>query len=295
MKLISILMPGLITIATMGLTAPGAIGATLQVNQTSDPDQLQRILFGDAPPIAIDSFGMGIPGFKNYGGFQNGSFLGIDQGLVLSTGEVKPIAAPNCAVGGSTPDLPCNPLNQNPGADLNFDFSNTNSTDKFAKPPRDSTFLDIWFNADQAGSLDFNYVFGSEEFPEYRLGQSSGNDIFYMMLADSNGDLLPDQSISVNVADIVATNAYIRNPIGSPTMALDGYTNPFNVQMRFNRGPNRLILGIDDGGDDAYDSAVFLQQISVRMDTAKSVPTPSLLLGFTWMGWRRWRDRRKSH
>jgi hypothetical protein len=295
MKLISILMPSLITIATVGLPAPEAIGATLestlQVNQTSDPDQLQRILFGDAPPIDV-ALSVMPPDFRNYGEFQNGGFLGIDRGLVISTGEVKPIAAQNCAVGG-TPDLPCNPLKQNPGADLNFDFSQNSPTSSFSNPPRDQTVLDIWFNADRAGTLNFNYVFGSEEFPEYRVGQSSGNDIFYMMLADGNGNLLFDQSLLV--ADIVAADAYIRNPIGSTTMALDGYTRPFNAQMRFNNGLNRLILGIDDGGDDAYDSAVFFQQISVQMDTAESIPTPSLLLGFTWMGWRRWRDRRKSH
>jgi hypothetical protein len=296
MKLSSIFFPGVVAIATLGLNASATIAATLEspftINQTSDPATLQAILFGDTPPIAIDPFRLGTENFGNYGGFEQGQFMGLNRGLVISTGEVKPIAAPNCAVGGGIPDASCNRLR--PGADLNFDFSSGGTTNSFANPPRDQTFLDIWFNAEGTGILDFDYVFGSEEFPEYRLGQATGDDIFYMMLADRDGNLLFDQSFSVSVAGIVQASAYNRNPIGNPNTALDGYTSPFNAKLRFNAGVNRLILGIDDGGDDAYDSAAFIQQISVKMDSPPSVPTPSLLFGFTWMGWRRWRDRRKS-
>jgi hypothetical protein len=308
MKLISILMPGLITIATMGLTAPGAIGATLQVNQTSDPDQLQRILFGDAPPINISRFDIGSEVSGGYGQFRQGGFLGLDQGLVMSTGEVEPIARPNCADG--LVNLNCNPLK--PGADLNYDFVKFDADRNIIGNPLDSLILDIVFAAPQSGSLNLKYVFGSEEFPEFRLGQLIGDDIFYLMLADQNGRVLFDQATSVS--SIVNAKALKTNPVGSGEMALDGYTDPISVIIPFQAQQQyRLILGIQDAqiartvtgpdgkpvtvleSDDGYDSAVFLQQISVQMDSAKSIPTPSLLLGFTWMGWRRWRDRRKSH
>jgi hypothetical protein len=307
MKSIQILIPAsIMAIVTLGLTVPSTIAATLTVNQTGDPNQLQRILFGDAPPIQISRFDISAKISGGYGQFSQGGFLGLDQGLVMSTGEIASIARKNCADGRV--NLTCNPLK--PGADLNYDFAIFDEMGNIVENPLDSIILDIAFVAPRPGSLDFKYVFGSEEFPEFRLGQQIGNDIFYLMLADQNGNLLFDQATSID--SIVAANAFKSNPAGGGEIALDGYTDPLSAIIPFKAQQQyRLILGIQDAqiartivgpdgqtetvieSDDGYDSAVFLQQISVNMDPVASVPTPSLLFGFTWMGWRRWRDRRK--
>jgi hypothetical protein len=305
MKLIAI--PGLLTIATLSLTAPQAIA--FSVTQTSNPTQIQNTLFGEAPGLNITRFDIGTEVTGGYGQFSQGGFLGLDRGLVMSTGEPQSIARPNCA-NGASPDLACNPLK--PGADLNYNFVTYDQTGKIITgDPLDELILDIAFDAPQSGSLNLSYVFGSEEFPEFRLGQMLGDDIFYIMLADQNGKVPFQQAISIS--SIVNAKAFKNNPVGSREMALDGYTDPISLIIPFQAQQQyRLILGIQDAqvsstvmgadgkavdiftSDDGYDSAVFLQQISVKMDQPPSIPTPSLLFGFTWMGWRRWRDRRKS-
>jgi hypothetical protein len=299
------------TIATIGLTAPGAIAADLRLSvvQNTNPAQLQASLFGDSPSINISRFDIGTEVTGGYGQFSQGGFLGLDRGLVMSTGEAQSIASQNCA-NGASPDLACNRLK--PGADLNYNFVTFDPTGKIITgDPLDALVLDMTFDAPQSGSLNFRYVFGSEEFPEFRLGQTLGDDIFYMLLADQKGNVLFDQATSIS--SIVAAQAFKTNPVGNSETALDGYTDPISVIIPFQaRQQYRLILGIQDAqvsrtvigsdgkavdvlvSDDGYDSAVFLQQISVKMDAAPSVPTPSLLFGFTWMGWRRWRDRRKQ-
>jgi hypothetical protein len=290
MKLISVLVPGLVTIATLSLPATPAIA--FSVTQTSDPAQLQTRLFGDTTALNITQFNLGqIP--AGFGQFEQAGFFGLSgSGLVMSTGQVDRLAG----------------VNQS-GMDLNFDFS----SDPNAVPlpglpagPRDRVTLDIWFEASQSGRLNFNYVFGSEEWPNSApINAQDTGDIFRVLLADANNVVRVSKATSVNSA------VFNNNPIGNLVTPLDRYTNPISLSVPFAVGRNRLILSIEDADlqsiiyeagvakivktpDDGYDSAVFLQQISVQTDKPPSVPTPSLLFGLTWMGWRRWRDRHKS-
>jgi hypothetical protein len=292
MKLISILVPSLMTIASLGLLPLRAIAFSVTTPvvtpaQTREA-QLQTRLFGNTTPLQITTFNLGdIP--LGFGLFQDDDFLGLGQGLVMSTGKVDRLAGVNTA-DGSDPS--------NPEADLNFDFTNTDPatgnpfidpiTGKTLTAPKDRIVLDILFNADQSGSLNFNYVFGSEEFPEFvPANPLAASDIFRVLLADSNNQL------QFNTATSVANAAFKANPIGNPNTPLDGYTNPIGVRIPFQQGRNRLIFTIEDVGDEGYDSTAFLQQISVQMDPVASVPTPPLLFGFAWMGFLRWRDRCK--
>jgi hypothetical protein len=293
MKLISVLVPGLVTIATLSLSATSAIA--FSVTQTSDPAQLQARLFGASSPLTITQFNLGpIP--AAFGLFQEDDFLGLGQGLVISTGEVNRLAGANCA-DGRNPDLSCsNPAL--PRADLNFDFANVDPvTKKILSNPLDRVSLDIRFEATQSGWLNFNYVFGSEEFPEFvPASKTTPSDILYILLADANNVLRASKS--TNVFTAFNSTGFNPNLIGAPNSLktpLDGYTAPIQVMMPFTKGSNHLIFSLEDVNGDGYDSAVFLQQISVQTDKPQPVPTPSLLFGFAWMGWRRWRDRRKAH
>jgi hypothetical protein len=292
MKLISVLVPGLMTIAAVNLSASQAIA--FSVTQTSDPAQLQARLFGASSPLTITQFNLGpIP--AAFGLFQEDDFLGLGQGLVISTGEVNRLAGVNCA-DGSSPDRSCsNPAL--PRADLNFDFANVDPvTKKVLSNPLDRVSLDIRFEATQSGWLNFNYVFGSEEFPEFvPASKTTPSDILYILLADANNVLRGSKS--TNVFTAFNSTGFNPNLIGAPNSLktpLDGYTAPIQVMMPFTKGSNHLIFSLEDVNGDGYDSAVFLQQISVQTDKPPSVPTPSLLFGFTCMGWRRWRDRHKS-
>jgi hypothetical protein len=312
MKLISVLVPGLVTIATLSLSATPTIA--FSVTQTSDRAGLQARLFGDTTSINITQFNFNQAFPSAYGRFDGGDFLGLmqSQGLVLSTGQVNGLAGVNCADGVNAyrQDLQvcrdrldrAKPI---PNADLNVDFStDPNPPPGFANAPRDQIFLDIVFQSENSGRLSFDYVFGSEEYPEFvPSDRSAPSDIFYALLYGSPDqqkfDLKPSFQQATSVASAFNAKApkFNRNLIGdsySLTTPLDAYTKPIQTVIPFKSGINHLILGIDDVNDDAYDSAVFLQQISVQTDKPPSVPTPSLLFGLTWMGWRRWRDRRKA-
>lgn len=319
MKLISILVPSLITIGSLSLLPLRAIA--FSVTQSSDRAALQSRLFGDAPQLNITQFDLGqIP--AGFGLFQHDNFLGLGQGMVMSTGSivqcvangvidrnckkngaviVENLSGVNCADGVNPalnpPDPSCaarlNTTSKTgetvPGSDLNSDFNVVDPiTGEEVSNPLDRIVLDILFNAERSGSLNFNYVFGSEEFPEFvPPNQSYASDIFRVMLADSNNQL------RFNTYSSVASAAFKPNPIGNPNTPLDGYTDPIGVRIPFQQGRNRLIFTIEDVGDEGYDSTVFLQQISVESVQAQSVPTPPLMFGFAWMGFLRWRDRCK--
>lgn len=281
------------------------------ITPTADPQALRTALLGDvprissrstspSPPISVIQFNIAGPNniTAGYAQFNAGSFrdLGLSQGIVMSTGNPANLAAPNCADGvkpyrqelATCHDrIPAN--GQPPQADLNSDFRDD------TRNPLDQVVLDILFEATQPGSLNFSYVFGSEEFPEFIPPPNTPSDRFRVLLADINDPLRPilrgEHQIDVSTA------IFKSNLIGntnSLTTAIDGYTNPIAVKLPFQTGRNRLVFSIEDVGDDAYDSVAFIEQISVETTPAPSVPTPSLLFGAIWMSYRCWRDRRRS-
>jgi hypothetical protein len=315
MKLISVLFPSLMTIAGLGLMPLRAIGATMQplpftVTQTSDSAKLKAALFGDTTPLTIDArVNLGqIPG--GIGQFQNGDFLGLGQGLVMSTGSIeqciangkldpnceKPgtvrlsvLSGVNCADGVNSSQLDTNCLGRlqlsrpyiegqalPPGTDLNSDFRVIEPvTGKVLKNPFDRIELDFLFNADQPGNLVFKYVFGSEEFPEFVPSNSSiDSDIFRVRLVNSsNQEFNAFQNIFTAFNADADPDTYIVNPIGNGLTPLDGYTKPIELIIPFTAGQNRLFFSIEDVGDEAYDSAAFIQLTSVQMRPVESVPT----------------------
>jgi hypothetical protein len=301
-----------------GAVMPGRAIAAFSVTPTADPQALRTALFGDIPriasgssslppPISIIQFNLGGPNniTNAYAQFNAGSFqdLGLSRGLVMSTGTPTNLAGPNCADGVNPYRLAlatCRdrllPNTPAPNADLNSDFRTPSLN------PPDQVVLDIIFEASQPGSLNFKYVFGSEEFPEFVPPPNRPSDRFRVLLADVND---PRQPILRGENQItVSTAAFKSNRIGAPnslTTALDGYTNPIQVRLPFQTGRNRLVFSIEDIGlnrdgtnDDSYDSVALIEQISVETTAPPSIPTPSLLFGVVWMSYLRWRDRRQS-
>jgi hypothetical protein len=300
MKLSSILFPSLITIASLGLMPMRAIAFSVTTPvitpQQTLESQLQRRLFGDTtdPTYPLTNISLDLGAITAaYGLFDQDDFLGLGQGWVMSTGQVNSLAGVNCADGAIPPgtsspsfrnDPSCTGRFQAPATDLNFDFTNTSPGPNVLANPPDDIWLKVKFNAAQAGQLSFKYVFGSEEYPEFKPS-GPGNDFFVFGI----------QSKWIGGSSVEQAR-FNSNLIGQPNSLktpLDGYTDPLTAVIRFTEGDNTLHLRLKDVGGEGYDSAVFIQQISVQPDRTPSVPTPSLLFGFTWMGWRRWRDRDK--
>ena len=193
------------------------------------------------------------------------SNLGIDTGIVLSSGDVADIVGPNDSPGSffignfdlpgdPTLDVVIDPAVTNDAAVLEFDFVPTSDT------------------------LKFKYVFGSEEYLEY---VATINDAFGFFLSGPNpaGGMYIDENLALipgttdpvsifNVNDVTNSAYYIDNGDGStapqntdPTVIqFDGFTTPLTAIAAVICGATYHIkLVVADAGDDIIDSGVFLE------------------------------------
>jgi hypothetical protein len=189
------------------------------------------------------------------GQFSGGTgIVGFESGIMLSSGSVGAAVGPNTDGGTSTicdaagdPDLEA----LIPGATT-----------------QDASVLEFDF-VPTASTVTFQYVFASEEYPEY-VG-SAFNDVFGFFVNGVNQALIPGKTTPVainNVNDVGASGG--ENPIffvdntcgeqGCPrdTQA-DGLTQvlSFTAQVNPNQ-TNHIKLAIADAGDPVLDSWVFL-------------------------------------
>ena len=230
-------------------------------------DWVQNILLGQGVTVSNVTYN----GSINASGFFDGSnmplnSIGLDSGLIMTTGTISNAPGPNLS--GSTtasnsqpgdPDLATiSGVSSNDAAVLEFDFVPTNDT------------------------LKFNYVFASEEYPEFANG--SVNDAFGFFLSGpgingpfTNGAvniaLIPGTTTPVSINTVNPTvNPVYYNPNGAsgngsgtaaqnPDLQYDAYTVVFTAQYVLTPCQTYHIkLAIGDGGDFAYDSGVFLEQ-----------------------------------
>ena len=123
-----------------------------------DPVTLvESILANECIPISNVSY----TGNANaIGYFQNGADLGIEEGLILSSGDISNVLGPNNNTGAGTAWFS--------NGDPDLDALTTSFT-------TDAAVLEFDFEA-QGDSMRFNYVFASEEYLEWTGSQF--NDVF---------------------------------------------------------------------------------------------------------------------
>ena len=232
----------LTTLATSSLCLiPTAAQATsLTTTQNNNPTALINALLGDTTGLDASSFTVQTNGnAQAFGTFQKDPF-GLASGVVLSTGKVTDIPGVNKCYTTCT--------------DVSTDF-----------PPggvaNDTTVLRIDFKDNTASTLYFQYVFGSEELPEW-VG-SGFNDAFSLTLNGQSPATLSNGR-AVNIDNLAASNDLILNPPGTgpanQETKLDGYSKPLLFTGALKPGQtNTLLITIGDVGDGIYDSAVFLK------------------------------------
>lgn len=201
--------------------------------------------------------------------------VGIDSGVVLTTGRVSNIAGPNNSGStGTNNGWPGDPdLNAYPGVGTTNDAC--------------ALEFDVFSPGD---SLRFEYVFGSEEYPEYVF---SINDAFIFMLSGpgyptpTNIALIPGTALPVTIDNVNATTNpayYIANGTGgtgiyatSPYyIEYDGFTVVMTAEAVVTPCEwYHLKLVIGDESDFVWDSGVFLKAGSL---------TTNLLADFTYGG-----------
>ena len=237
------------------------IKAQLTVGAPGAPTTLvQNVLLGSGVTVSNVTYsGAGIA----YGTFNGtNSNIGLPNGVIITSGSRALAPGPNSLnSAGVDNGVPGDPT-----------LTAISGFDTY-----DASVLEFDF-IPQSGQISFNYVFASEEYPEF-VGQIY-NDIFAFFITgpnpgggnynNSNIALVPGTSTPVainNVNQVSYTNYYVDNT-GGPTVQYDGFTRPLTAQANVVPCQTYHIkICIADAGDGIYDSAVFLEALSFSSTT----------------------------
>ena len=186
------------------------------------------------------------------------SDIGFDSGVILSSGNITEAPGPNNSANTGT----------------NLGFSGTAQMDGLAGANTfDAITLEFDFEV-QSSFIQFNYVFASEEYPEFAPpNNSSFNDVFAFFISgpgivgEQNIALVPSSTnpVSINNINPVTNNQYYNDNLGGQDIEFDGFTTILEA-ARGNLTACQvyhLKLVICDAGDGVYSSAVFLQENSL--------------------------------
>jgi len=239
--------------------------AQLVVSPTTQPQiaqLVQNILIGQGVVVSNITFTGDVQSIGSFTTGATATNLGIDSGIVLSTGNVIDMAgsalssASTTTTGGSDPEL-ASLVTQtiNDAAVLEFDFTPLSDT------------------------IRFNFVFGSEEYPGFV--NSGYNDVFGFFISGINPGnfstpynnyniaLIPGTTTPVSIDNVnngqsntgpcVNCQYYYDNSNGQ-YVALDGFTTVLTAEAWVMPCTSYHIkIAIGDAGDHIFDSGVFLQ------------------------------------
>jgi len=271
------------------------LSAQIQVDPTiTAEDAVNNILLGAGVQAENITFSGDL---NQIGSFvSNGSNMPIDSGLVLGTGNVNFASS----AGFGAEDDPGPGGNNNGGGSLgggNFGIGDPDLQEIANVDVNDAAILEFDFDA-TGDSIQFNFVFASEEYPEYVCG--TVNDAFGFFLSGpgiDGGGVFEDNA--VNLAQIPETDPPVPVTINSvnpgvvggngtqqncddidinwpdyniyyianetittdpDVIEYDGFTVVLTARAAVECGESYHIkMAIADGGDTAFDSAVFLE------------------------------------
>ncbi len=198
------------------------------------------------------------------GYFNNGLDIGFLNGVIISTGNASD------AFGSGTSTLAATSFMTPGDSELNAIISPTATYD--------AAILEFDF-VPTSDTLKFNFVFGSEEYPEF---VPSFNDVFAFFLSGPNpagGNytgqniaLIPGTNTPVSIYNVnngsdspptgpcVNCAYYVDNYAGTFPVTLDGYTIPIKAQaLVVPCQTYHIKLAIADAGDATLDSHVYLE------------------------------------
>jgi gliding motility-associated-like protein len=252
----------------------------LTTSTAQAPDALvQNVLLGSGVTVSNISFN-GVP--VTIGSFDaSNTNLGIDEGIIMTTGTILNVPGEGPHGPNNSPDA--GKENSAPGYPLLSNLIGNIAT-------YDAAILEFDF-VPYSDSVKFNYVFGSEEYPEYV--SSTFNDAFAFFISGpgipggmQNIAQVPfgGGPVTINNVNNGQANAgpcqnctyYNNNGDGNSApqnssanfIQYDGFTDVMTAESAVQCGQTyHLIICIADAGDGLLDSGIFLEANSLSSKT----------------------------
>lgn len=256
------------------LIAVASSKAQLSVSATSNANTLVNTIVGAG--VIVTNVTLNCNGQASGTFTSSGTNLGLSSGIVLASGQAVEAIGPNNSPGGSLfssgagcfnsgetffdPNiLAAEPLARYDGCVLEFDI----------KPV--------------CNTLQIDYVFASEEYPEF-VG-AGYNDVFGFFItgprpsggfySGTNIAVLPGSSSPVAIDNVNPGSPYYVDNGGGGSIQYDGFTIPLTASASVVQCQTyHLKLAIADAGDCQYSSAVFLAAKGITCP-ASQVPVVS--------------------
>ena len=224
--------------------------AQLTFNNGMTAQQLAELLAGPGINVSNAIINCDPNGIASFNGSSN---LGISNGIILTTGSTS-IVSPN---NNNTSAGNCN--NTSGDVQLNSLISATTY---------DACVLEFDI-IPICDTLRFNFIFGSEEYPEFVNANVNDPFAFFIsgpgIIGQSNIALLPN-GMNVSIDNVNSTNnAQFFNTNTGTSIEYDGYTTVITASVFVQSCQSyHLKIVVADAGDCYYDSGVFLEAGSVQ-------------------------------
>lgn len=274
-----------IALATVFLTTSFSFSQTIQFTQITNLEMMIANIFGVQCDGVSNVQLLAVP--QQVGRFETGGSLGLNSGLVLSTGIVS---------GSQQPSVVFNSTPLGTMGDAEIAQFGANAGQMASN--YDACVVEFDFTPTLSDTIRFTYVLASEEYPEF--ANTSFTDRFLFLISENSGPytniaVLPGTTIPVEINSVnqmINPQFYIDNLNGpnAGNFVFDAYTTPFEAKFFAQTGATYHIkLVIADVSDYIYDSAIFLDEQESYNDingllTVNGAPAEGTLEVFNFVG-----------
>lgn len=229
--------------ALLLVSLPALAVTTKSMNDGLTQDQIVALLVGSGATITnVKITGSNLA----FGSFSEGAGLGLDNGVVLSTGDVADVEGANTSS----------------GAGKGLGTAGAPALDAIVSPFVTHDAAIIEFDVvTESPTFAIRYVFASEEYREYV--DSEFNDVFAFFVNGANIALTPGsgQPVTINTINHLRNQGLYQDNEGGASTQMDGYTSPLLAVAVVEPGVvNHIRIAIADASDSVLDSAVFIDR-----------------------------------
>ncbi|WP_422062747.1 Hint domain-containing protein [Shimia sp.] len=240
----------------------------LPVNTGASAMDMAETIFGDEIEILSASYNgqNSSSGIYTNGDSVSPDVTPSDEGVILSTGQARNFTNRSGGFNQRT-----NRSSDTNGEDNNAEFNAVAGTNTY-----DASYLDVSFVATEAGQMTMQFVFASEEYPEYV------SSIYQDFVAVSiNGTYIP---LEIGDGDVDPGNInsgeneslFVNNTGGIYNTEMDGFTMTMTLTFDIIEGVNDLRIVIADVSDSSYDSSLLIAGGSLQTSLVANTDTVNI-------------------